>query len=579
MIDIFIAYSHKDVEYKDELKKFLYPHIRGRQEQVNLWDNFSLEPGEDWDNSIQKKLESADIILLLVSVDALNSDYFYNREAEIALERHNKKEAIAIPIILRRCGWTKTPIKDLEVLPEKGLPIAEWQNRDHAWDDTVNKLGKVIDKVELKKKNETLEAEIRVKFNASIQSGQQLLGKENWKEAKVAFSNALSMYKIGFEPAKADIQTWIKECTDAMKKIEDEIRRERAEKDRIKEDKIREKENLRKRKEAEAILKQEAIALQQRLDQERSQKEEKQKIDEDARNAKKAAEDLLIKQPQPSPVPAPPKKEEAPKAQPYDASVSVPQKAVKNGTKKTDSDNIFGALLIMILGLLIFSLHYSLRIKYFEYVTLYGHWTTCIILSLISTALLGLVAWASFAMLDSKKYKPLGSLFIIVSIFFLLYGFYKPIYTYYAFDTGLLIKPQSSLMSQENGANTNSALTSATQPDSVSKSISQQHQDTIADTPEQILQKLGVEMVALSSKRYYITVDSDNTLASCVEVLKKMKDALPPGQVLGYVGYCQTNVDKYYVLADSRDYYNNSLAMNAAKKIKRFKVAVSTPCK
>ena len=576
MIDIFIAYSHKDVEYKDELKKFLYPHIRGRQEQVNLWDNFSLEPGEDWDNSIQKQLESADIILLLVSVDALNSDYFYNREAQIALERHNKKEAIAIPIILRRCGWVKTPIKDLEVLPEKGLPIAEWPNRDHAWDDTVSKLGKVIDKVELKKKNETLEAEMRVKFNASIQSGQQLLGKKNWKEAKVAFSNALSMYKIGFEPAKADIQTWIKECTDAINKIEDEIRQERAEKERIKEEKIREKENLRKRKEAEAILKREALELQQRLDKE---EQEKQKRDEDARNAKKATEDLLIKQPQPSPVPAPPKKEEAPKAQPYDASASVPQKAVINETKEKDSDIILGVVLIMILGLLIFSLHYSLRIKYFEYTTLHGHWTTCIILSLISTTLLGLVAWVSFTMLDSTKYKPLGSLLIIVSIILLLYGFYKPIYTYYAFDAGLLIKPESSLMSQENGANTNNALPATMLPDSTDESISHQHQEVIADTPEQVLQKLGVELVALSKKGYYITVDSDNTLANCVEVLKKMKDALPPGQVFGYVGYCQTNVDKYYVLADSKDYPTNLSAMKAAKKFKWFKVAVGIPCK
>ena len=55
-----------------------------------------------WPNQINDRLNSAAIILLLVSPDFLASDYC-DLEATRALERHRSGDARVIPVILRRC--------------------------------------------------------------------------------------------------------------------------------------------------------------------------------------------------------------------------------------------------------------------------------------------------------------------------------------------------------------------------------------------------------------------------------------------------------------------------------------------
>jgi hypothetical protein len=62
-------------------------------------------------------LESAQIILLLISADFLASDYCYGRELERALEHHESQTASVIPVILRSCDWQNTHFGKLQALP------------------------------------------------------------------------------------------------------------------------------------------------------------------------------------------------------------------------------------------------------------------------------------------------------------------------------------------------------------------------------------------------------------------------------------------------------------------------------
>ncbi|MFN0213552.1 MAG: toll/interleukin-1 receptor domain-containing protein [Saprospiraceae bacterium] len=101
MIRIFIAYSSKDLVFKDEIRKRLRP--LQRVGKVDIWDNYDIEAGKNWDAEVRDKLENSDLILLLLSPDALNSDYFYEVETPIALRRHEAGEAIAVGILLRPC--------------------------------------------------------------------------------------------------------------------------------------------------------------------------------------------------------------------------------------------------------------------------------------------------------------------------------------------------------------------------------------------------------------------------------------------------------------------------------------------
>jgi hypothetical protein len=146
MINIFIAYSHKDIDFKNDLKKFLTPLKRERK--ISIWDDFNIEAGEDWNEKIKENLYSAKIVILLVSPDSLASDYFYEEEFAISLERHKKGQVIITPVILRHCDLESTPLKSLEFLPYKGKPIVDWPTTDHAWKDVIDRIKLIIHKIE-----------------------------------------------------------------------------------------------------------------------------------------------------------------------------------------------------------------------------------------------------------------------------------------------------------------------------------------------------------------------------------------------------------------------------------------------
>lgn len=139
---IFIAYSRKDAAFLEELRVHLKPlEYKGA---IQLWYDGNIEPGVQWENAIQINLKQADIILLLVSPDAIASDYFYGREMTEALERHRQGTARVIPLILRPCAWMETPLAELQVLPKDGRPVSGWLDRDEAYHNAVMGLNTTV---------------------------------------------------------------------------------------------------------------------------------------------------------------------------------------------------------------------------------------------------------------------------------------------------------------------------------------------------------------------------------------------------------------------------------------------------
>jgi hypothetical protein len=51
-----------------------------------------------------------------------------------ALARHEAREARVVPVILRPCRWTSSPLAKLQALPKDGTPVSEWPSRDAAFD-------------------------------------------------------------------------------------------------------------------------------------------------------------------------------------------------------------------------------------------------------------------------------------------------------------------------------------------------------------------------------------------------------------------------------------------------------------
>lgn len=85
-VEIFYSYSHKDEKLRDRLEKHL--SILKREGVISGWHDRKITGGKEWAGQIDEHLNSAHIILLLVSADFVASDYCYDVEVKRAMERH-----------------------------------------------------------------------------------------------------------------------------------------------------------------------------------------------------------------------------------------------------------------------------------------------------------------------------------------------------------------------------------------------------------------------------------------------------------------------------------------------------------
>src|SRR6266849_6380920 len=106
-VKIFFCYAHEDEVLLNKLKEHLRP--LQRQGLIDIWYDRDIKAGTEWGQEISKHLNEAQIILLLISPDFMNSDYCYGKEMKRAIERHDREEACVIPVILRPVHWQGAP--------------------------------------------------------------------------------------------------------------------------------------------------------------------------------------------------------------------------------------------------------------------------------------------------------------------------------------------------------------------------------------------------------------------------------------------------------------------------------------
>ncbi|WP_287604454.1 leucine-rich repeat domain-containing protein [Thiothrix sp.] len=131
-IKLFISYSHADEAHKERLEKHL--KAISRILPLTAWSDRHLFAGEAVDEQIFQQLNTADIVLLLVSPDFINSDYCFTKEMERALERYKYEGNVVIPVIIRHtASWRNHKIGQIVALPKDGKPLAKWDDADEFW--------------------------------------------------------------------------------------------------------------------------------------------------------------------------------------------------------------------------------------------------------------------------------------------------------------------------------------------------------------------------------------------------------------------------------------------------------------
>ncbi|MEM9482295.1 MAG: TIR domain-containing protein [Cyanobacteria bacterium P01_F01_bin.116] len=144
-IEIFFSYSHRDEVLRDEMAKHL--SILKRQGVIAAWYDRDIEVGSEWAADIDTHLNSAQVILLLISPDFLASDYCFDLEMKRAMERHEAREAYVVPIILRPVDWSGAPFGKLQALPKNAKPVTSWANLDEAFENVAKGIRRLVERL------------------------------------------------------------------------------------------------------------------------------------------------------------------------------------------------------------------------------------------------------------------------------------------------------------------------------------------------------------------------------------------------------------------------------------------------
>ena len=141
-LKVFYSYAHEDEKVRDRIDEYL--ELLARQHLIVRWHDRHILPGSEWNTSILDALESADIILLLVSKAFFASKYISQYEVPAAMQAHQSGKARVVPILLESVrGWKKTEFAKLQFLPKGAKPVARWKDPVDAFADIANGIRKV----------------------------------------------------------------------------------------------------------------------------------------------------------------------------------------------------------------------------------------------------------------------------------------------------------------------------------------------------------------------------------------------------------------------------------------------------
>ena len=174
-IEIFYCYAAEDKRQKDELDKHL-SHLK-RTKQITTWDRGEISPGNEWANQTEIHLNTAQLILLLISPDFMASDHCYH-EMMRAMERDQAKEAVVIAIILRPVDYRDALFNEAIILPDEGKPIISCSNPDEAFLGIAEFVRKVAD---------------AIRFKEWVTEGYTHEKVEHYEEALFAYEQAIRL--------------------------------------------------------------------------------------------------------------------------------------------------------------------------------------------------------------------------------------------------------------------------------------------------------------------------------------------------------------------------------------------------
>jgi hypothetical protein len=154
--EIINSYSKSNVNQRKRLESEL-KILKNEGLVAGVWHDRMIDPGDDWNDSIQRELSDADVFIFLASSAALATDYITIHEIPLALQRHIDRVMVLVPVVLEACRWEKTALGALNALPEKARPLDCWKPASAGWNSVANGLARVCESLMEKERRRTID--------------------------------------------------------------------------------------------------------------------------------------------------------------------------------------------------------------------------------------------------------------------------------------------------------------------------------------------------------------------------------------------------------------------------------------
>lgn len=140
---VFLSYSHDDVDFLNQLRRHLAPFVRAGR--VSAWSDQQIAPGSQWFDEIRAALMKTKVAVMLVTSSFLASDFVHNHELGPLLKEAAAGGVCILWVPVRACSWKATPLKNYQAAIPPDKPLAEMTaKRDAAWVKICEKIEEAL---------------------------------------------------------------------------------------------------------------------------------------------------------------------------------------------------------------------------------------------------------------------------------------------------------------------------------------------------------------------------------------------------------------------------------------------------
>jgi hypothetical protein len=133
-LEILSIYADKDEKLLDKVLKALKSSLAPLEQKglVSFWDKRQIIPGTDKARVFDNHMQSARMVLLLISADFMSSDLIYSKQMKELIAKHFAGKVYVIPVLLRPVSWDDSPFGELAPLPDNEEFLSSWSSEDKA---------------------------------------------------------------------------------------------------------------------------------------------------------------------------------------------------------------------------------------------------------------------------------------------------------------------------------------------------------------------------------------------------------------------------------------------------------------